>query len=118
MVSIVILARASVSALCNGRPKNINAARVRPLGTRKSLRAAIVENGRVKLAQRVQELAALLKKRQLDAMIIPSDDPHMSEIPPDCFARREAISGFTGEFPSSPRHLPLKHSLFSVAFQK
>ena len=32
----------------------------------------------------------------LDAFIIPSEDPHMSEYPPDNHARREFITGFTG----------------------
>ena len=32
----------------------------------------------------------------LDAYIVPSEDPHMSEYPPDCCARRVYISGFTG----------------------
>lgn len=30
------------------------------------------------------------------AYIIPSEDPHMSEYAPDCHARREFISNFTG----------------------
>ena len=32
----------------------------------------------------------------LHAYIVPSEDPHMSEYPPDCCARRQYISGFTG----------------------
>lgn len=32
----------------------------------------------------------------VDAYIVPTEDPHMSEYPPDCHARREFISGFTG----------------------
>ena len=32
----------------------------------------------------------------LAAYIVPSEDPHMSEYPPDCCARRMYISGFTG----------------------
>eukprot|EP00466_Bigelowiella_natans_P008801 jgi/Bigna1/41002/e_gw1.48.3.1 len=31
-----------------------------------------------------------------DAYIVPTADPHQSEYPPNCFARREYISGFTG----------------------
>eukprot|EP00955_Chlamydomonas_euryale_P063020 358530-Chlamydomonas_euryale.AAC.3 len=30
------------------------------------------------------------------AFLIPTEDPHMSEYPPGCFARREWISRFTG----------------------
>ena len=48
--------------------------------------------------------AKLAKLRELmaaadggvDAYIVPSEDPHMSEYPPDCHARREFISNFTG----------------------
>lgn len=32
----------------------------------------------------------------LAAYIVPSEDPHMSEYPADCCARRVHISGFTG----------------------
>ena len=45
-------------------------------------------------------LAALRKEMKaagdLAAYIVPSEDPHMSEYPPDCCARRMYISGFTG----------------------
>lgn len=34
--------------------------------------------------------------RGVDAYIIPTEDPHMSEYPPDCLARRAFISNFTG----------------------
>lgn len=32
----------------------------------------------------------------VDAFIVPSEDPHMSEYAPECDARRQYISGFTG----------------------
>ena len=32
----------------------------------------------------------------VDALIVPSEDPHMSEYPPDCDARRSYISNFDG----------------------
>lgn len=38
----------------------------------------------------------VLKQHGLKAYIVPTDDPHMSEIPPDCFARRKFLTGFTG----------------------
>lgn len=41
-------------------------------------------------------LRAWLREHRLDAFIVPSDDPHLSEYVADCFARREWISGFTG----------------------
>lgn len=34
--------------------------------------------------------------RGIQAFIVPSEDPHMSEYPPECDARREFISGFDG----------------------
>jgi Xaa-Pro aminopeptidase len=41
-------------------------------------------------------LRARLESLSLDAFIIPSEDPHMSEYPPENHARREFITGFTG----------------------
>jgi len=37
-----------------------------------------------------------LERRGVDAMIIPSDDPHLSEYVAPCFERRAFVSGFTG----------------------
>eukprot|EP00612_Vaucheria_litorea_P004580 CAMPEP_0171461600 /NCGR_PEP_ID=MMETSP0945-20130129/5981_1 /TAXON_ID=109269 /ORGANISM="Vaucheria litorea, Strain CCMP2940" /LENGTH=590 /DNA_ID=CAMNT_0011987975 /DNA_START=258 /DNA_END=2030 /DNA_ORIENTATION=- len=37
-----------------------------------------------------------MSSSKIDAFIIPSDDPHLSEYPADCFTRRAFISGFTG----------------------
>mmetsp|Transcript_3447 Transcript_3447/g.8118 ORF Transcript_3447/g.8118 Transcript_3447/m.8118 type:complete len:777 (-) Transcript_3447:379-2709(-) len=42
------------------------------------------------------KLRAILKEKKLDAYIVPTADPHQSEYPPNCFARREFITGFTG----------------------
>lgn len=50
-------------------------------------------------AAALQSLAALrsaMAANKIDAVVVPSDDPHLSEIPPDCFARRAFISNFTG----------------------
>ena len=38
----------------------------------------------------------IMKENGVDAYIVPSEDPHMSEYPPDCCARRVYISNFTG----------------------
>lgn len=50
--------------------------------------------------QRVSSLRAEMAKANqgegVHAYIVPSDDPHMSEYAPDCFARRQFISGFNG----------------------
>ena len=45
-----------------------------------------------KLEAARRELAAI----GANALIVPSDDPHLSEYTADCFARRAFISGFTG----------------------
>lgn len=37
-----------------------------------------------------------MKAAKVDAYIVPSEDPHMSEYPPDCCNRRVFVSGFTG----------------------
>lgn len=46
--------------------------------------------------RRLADLRGRLKEFGVDALIVPTDDPHLSEIPPSCFARRAFISGFTG----------------------
>lgn len=47
-------------------------------------------------SSRLRRFREELQKRNLDAYIIPSEDPHMSEYPPSHYSRREYISGFTG----------------------
>ena len=44
----------------------------------------------------LQLVRELLIADKIDAMIVPTDDPHMSEYTANCFGRREFISGFTG----------------------
>lgn len=39
--------------------------------------------------------------RGVQAWIVPSEDPHMSEYSPDCFKRREWISRYTS-FQNTP----------------
>jgi Xaa-Pro aminopeptidase len=41
-------------------------------------------------------LAAAEAGKGVDALIVPSEDPHMSEYPPECDARRSYISNFDG----------------------
>jgi Xaa-Pro aminopeptidase len=47
-------------------------------------------------AKALAALRAEMQKHDIAAYIVPSEDPHMSEYPPDCCARRMYISGFTG----------------------
>jgi len=44
----------------------------------------------------LDELRGALKSRDVDAFIVPTDDPHMSEYTAAFFGRRERVSGFTG----------------------
>mmetsp|Transcript_2766 Transcript_2766/g.3846 ORF Transcript_2766/g.3846 Transcript_2766/m.3846 type:complete len:622 (+) Transcript_2766:63-1928(+) len=45
---------------------------------------------------KIIQLRSYMASKTIDAFIVPSDDPHLSEYPSKCFKRREFISGFTG----------------------
>ena len=45
---------------------------------------------------RIQLLRAAMQRRQLDAYLVPSSDPHLSEYLPARWRGREWRSGFTG----------------------
>lgn len=44
----------------------------------------------------LHQVQQIMKDRSLDAIVVPTDDPHMSEYTAEYFNRREFISGFTG----------------------
>ena len=44
----------------------------------------------------INALRNLMKQSNIDAVIIPTADPHLSEYIPECYKLREYISGFTG----------------------
>ncbi|MBD3237407.1 MAG: M24 family metallopeptidase [Candidatus Eisenbacteria bacterium] len=46
--------------------------------------------------ERVAALRRWMKTRGLAAYLVPTEDPHLSEYVPDCWKRREWLSGFTG----------------------
>lgn len=48
------------------------------------------------IPERLTALRDAMKQQQIDAYIIPSSDPHLSEYPADCWKVREWMSGFTG----------------------
>ncbi|RHJ78256.1 aminopeptidase P family protein [Parabacteroides sp. AM08-6] len=48
------------------------------------------------ISERIAALREEMAKQKIDAYIIPTSDPHMSEYPADCWKYREWISGFTG----------------------
>lgn len=60
----------------------------------------MVEKGSLIAPDVASALSALRAEMQaagnVAAYIVPSEDPHMSEYPPDCCQRRMYISGFTG----------------------
>lgn len=45
---------------------------------------------------RISALRNLMDKEHVSAVIVPSDDPHMSEYPPERFKVRRFLTGFTG----------------------
>ncbi|WP_157267651.1 aminopeptidase P family protein [Azohydromonas aeria] len=47
-------------------------------------------------APRLQRLRAALQERALDALLVPSSDPHLSEYLPERWQGRQWLSGFTG----------------------
>jgi len=46
--------------------------------------------------ERVAALREWMKKHGLTAYLVPSADPHLSEYTPDCWKRRQWLTGFTG----------------------
>ena len=50
----------------------------------------------MKTIEKLNHLRDLMKKNRIDAYIIPSSDPHISEYLPDYWKSRSWISGFTG----------------------
>jgi hypothetical protein len=47
-------------------------------------------------AERLAQLRAAMARHQIDAFIVPSADPHLSEYLPGRWKGREWLSGFTG----------------------
>lgn len=50
------------------------------------------------VAGRLEALRHAMKLNGIDAYVIPTSDPHISEYPSACWKYREWISGFTGSF--------------------
>lgn len=47
-------------------------------------------------AEKLETLRAKMKELNLDVVIIPSDDPHLSEYVPEAYMRRKFMTGFGG----------------------
>ena len=45
---------------------------------------------------RITQLREELHKRRIDALLVPSADPHLSEYLPERYQGRQWLSGFTG----------------------
>ena len=64
-----------------------------------SVQAVAVSNAasrQEELETRLAQFREELIGRDIQAYIVPTDDAHMSEVPPDCFARRKFLTGFSG----------------------
>ncbi|MBR5297305.1 MAG: aminopeptidase P family protein [Parabacteroides sp.] len=48
------------------------------------------------IPERITALREVMTQHHIDAYLIPTSDPHMSEYPADCWKYREWISGFNG----------------------
>lgn len=48
------------------------------------------------IQERISSLRQQMQKEKIDAYFIPGTDPHQSEYVPECWLRRNWISGFTG----------------------
>lgn len=46
--------------------------------------------------ERLSNLRSWMSQKKCAAVVIPSEDPHLSEYVAELFQRREALSGFTG----------------------
>lgn len=58
--------------------------------------ASSMEVSLTSAATKLTGLRALMKERDLDVYLIPTDDPHLSEYVPDAYKRRAFLSGFQG----------------------
>ncbi len=45
---------------------------------------------------RLKDLRRLMKRHRINAYLVPSSDPHQSEYVPECWKRRQFLTGFTG----------------------
>ncbi|KAK1979491.1 metallopeptidase family M24 [Colletotrichum cereale] len=66
------------------------------LGRRAVHQTPALEMERVDTTGRLSRLRELMKERNVDVYVIPSEDSHASEYIAGCDARREYISGFSG----------------------
>lgn len=64
----------------------------KPRAAARSVAASAAMDPQAKL----DALRTAMDEAKVDAYVVPTEDPHMSEYAPDCMARRAFISGFTG----------------------
>ncbi|KAK2000504.1 metallopeptidase family M24 [Colletotrichum falcatum] len=66
------------------------------LGRRAAHQTPALDMERIDTTGRLSRLRELMKERNVDVYVIPSEDSHASEYIAGCDARREFISGFSG----------------------
>ncbi|KZL65116.1 Xaa-Pro aminopeptidase [Colletotrichum tofieldiae] len=66
------------------------------LGNRALHQVQALDMERIDTTNRLSRLRELMKERNVDVYVIPSEDSHASEYIAGCDARREFISGFSG----------------------
>ena len=67
---------------------------VRPMSSAST--AEYVKSSPPTAGEKLTHLRDLMKSVGVDAYVVPTDDPHLSEYVSDAYARREYISGFQG----------------------
>jgi Xaa-Pro aminopeptidase len=68
----------------------------RPFCQRFGTRSLTAAMAKVDTSERLAKLRGLMKERNVQVYVVPSEDAHASEYIAQCDARREFISGFTG----------------------
>ncbi|KAM5353750.1 hypothetical protein ACJ41O_000400 [Fusarium nematophilum] len=87
-----MLFQTTASLLRSATPRRL--AVLSSVSTRRFLSTAAM--AKIDTTSRLTRLRGLMKDRNVQVYVIPSEDSHSSEYIADCDARREFISGFTG----------------------
>lgn len=61
-----------------------------------NMKIICTEESGVRIRNRILEMRKFMQGRFLDAVVLPTGDPHISEYPSEYWSTREWISGFTG----------------------
>ncbi|MCX8115393.1 MAG: aminopeptidase P family N-terminal domain-containing protein, partial [Burkholderiaceae bacterium] len=55
-----------------------------------------LDSSRAQIRERLDQLRQAMRQHAIDAWLVPSSDPHLSEYLPDRYKAREWLTGFTG----------------------